>query len=116
LGRDIRHPPQTFLFAEQIMGILRPDVTGRAVSDVEPLMVSPRQACRLLSIGNTRLYELIAAGEIESYRDGRSRRITLASIRTRIARLLANVGAPSTLPPNSAPRRRGRPRKIRSTT
>ncbi len=61
-------------------------------ADLEPLAVSPRQACRLLGIGNTRLYELIAAGEIESYLDGRARRITMASIRARIARLLAASG------------------------
>jgi excisionase family DNA binding protein len=98
------------------MRTLNPEVTGRALGDLEPLAVSPRHACRLLSVGNTRLYELIAAGEIESYRDGRSRRITVASIRTRIARLLANVGAPPTSPPNAPTRRRGRPRKIRPTT
>jgi excisionase family DNA binding protein len=84
------------LFAEQIMGTLRPEVTGHAVGDqIEPLAVSPRRACRLLSVGNTRLYELIAAGEIESYRDGRSRRITMASIRGRIARLVASARTPA---------------------
>jgi len=40
---------------------------------LEPLVVSPRQACKLLSVGNTRLYQLIAAGELETYRDGRMR-------------------------------------------
>jgi hypothetical protein len=37
------------------------------------LVVSPRAARRLLDTGNTRLYELLAAGELDSYRDGRSR-------------------------------------------
>jgi excisionase family DNA binding protein len=59
------------------------------VAELEPLAVAPKQACRLLGVGNTRLYQLIAAGELESYRDGRSRRITMSSIRARIARLLA---------------------------
>jgi excisionase family DNA binding protein len=63
-------------------------------SDLEPLAVTPREACRLLSIGNTRLYELIAAKEIESYQEGRARRITMSSIRARIARLVADGGAP----------------------
>jgi excisionase family DNA binding protein len=90
------------------MGTLHHEVSNRALSEIEPLAVSPRQACRILSVGNTRLYELIAAGEIESYLDGRSRRITMASIRTRIARLLANVGMPATLPIHKAPHRRRR--------
>jgi excisionase family DNA binding protein len=59
----------------------------------EPLAVSPREACRLMGCGVTRLYEVIAAGEIESYLDGRARRITMASIRARIARLVANGDA-----------------------
>jgi excisionase family DNA binding protein len=61
---------------------------NRAV-DLEPLAVSPAEACRLLSIGNTRLYQLIGSAELESYRDGRARRITMRSIRARMARLLA---------------------------
>jgi len=59
------------------------------VGDFEPLAVAPKQACRLLGIGNTRLYQLIAANEVESYLDGRARRITMRSIHARIARLLA---------------------------
>jgi excisionase family DNA binding protein len=70
------------------MTILRPEVTGRN-SGPEPLVVSPSHACKLMQIGNTRLYELIAAGEIQSYRDGRARRIVMASIHARIARLVA---------------------------
>jgi excisionase family DNA binding protein len=45
-----------------------------------PLVVSPRQACQLLSVGLTRLYELLKAGELDSFLVGRSRRVTLASI------------------------------------
>jgi excisionase family DNA binding protein len=66
------------------------------VGEIEPLAVSPRQACRLLGCGLTRLYELIGAGQLESYLDGRSRRITTRSIKARIERLLASSagGAP----------------------
>jgi hypothetical protein len=46
-------------------------------------------------VGNTRLYELLSAGELESYLDGRARRITMASIRTRVARLVAAGGGAS---------------------
>jgi excisionase family DNA binding protein len=85
------------------MGTIRPEVTGPANG---PLVVRPAQACWLLGVGNTKLYELIAAGELESYLDGRSRRITMASIRARIARLLAA----DTLP-RATPRRRSRKRR-----
>jgi excisionase family DNA binding protein len=55
--------------------------TGR-----DPLVVRPQEACRILAIGLTRLYELLHEGELESYRHGRSRRITVASIRAYIDR------------------------------
>lgn len=58
-----------------------------AVHDgLEPLAVPPREACRLLSVGLTKLYELLHAGQLESYRYGRSRRITTVSIRAYIVR------------------------------
>jgi excisionase family DNA binding protein len=76
---------------------------GRRVgNDFEPLAVSPRQACLLLGIGNTRLYQLLGAGELASYNEGRARRITTASIRERVARL---AGASDNGEP---PRPRGR--------
>ncbi len=57
--------------------------------DVEPLVVKPRAAWKLLGCGNTRGYELLAAGELQSYKDGRSRKITVASIKAFVARQLA---------------------------
>jgi len=77
------------------------------ISEATPLVVSPRVACVMLNIGTTRLYQLIGAGELDSYLDGRVRRITVESIRRRIARLLVASGHPSD-PPS---RKRGRPRK-----
>ena len=72
------------------MATIYPD-TGRRPLDndrpIEPLAVSPRQACLLLGVGNTRLYELIRDCELVSYHEGRARRITMASIRARIAQL-----------------------------
>jgi hypothetical protein len=52
----------------------------------EPLVVSPRRARLMLDCGNTRLYELISAWELETFKDGKSRKITVASIRAYIAR------------------------------
>jgi excisionase family DNA binding protein len=76
-------------------------------NEIEPLAVSPRQACRLLGIGNTRLYQLIGKGDLVSYREGRARRITMVSIRARVAHLAGSDNT-SAVP---QPRRRGRPRK-----
>jgi excisionase family DNA binding protein len=64
----------------------------------EPLAVSPAKAWKMLDIGNTHGYELIKSGELESYRDGKSRKITVASIKARIARLVAAQGASATCP------------------
>jgi len=75
------------------MASLHPGITGRADNHLEPLAVTPRQACVLLGVGNTHLYKLIRDGELESYLDGRARRITMDSIHRRITRLLASAGA-----------------------
>jgi len=61
---------------------------------VMPLVVKPKAACQMLSSGLTRLYELIAAGELTSYTDGRSRLITTDSIRAYVARKIATGGRP----------------------
>lgn len=53
-----------------------------------PLVVKPKRAARMLDVGLTRLYELMSAGELESYRDGASRKITVASIQAYVARKL----------------------------
>jgi hypothetical protein len=57
--------------------------------DVEPLVVKPKVAWKMLGCGNTRGYELLATGELDSYKDGRSRKVTVASIKAFVARQLA---------------------------
>jgi len=57
--------------------------------------VPPLEAARLLSLGMTKIYRLMRAGELVSYRDGRARRITTASIHEHMARRLAEDNAPS---------------------
>ena len=52
----------------------------------------------MLDVGNTHLYELIEAGELESYLDGRSRKIIVGSIYRYIQRRL-----------QEAKRKKGRP-------
>jgi excisionase family DNA binding protein len=55
---------------------------------LEPLVVRPRTAWRMLDCGNAYGYRLLASGELESYRDGRARKITVESIHRYINRKL----------------------------
>lgn len=55
---------------------------------VEPLVVAPRTAWRMLGCGSTHGYGLLNAGELQSFLSGRSRKITVASIRAYIGRQL----------------------------
>jgi hypothetical protein len=66
---------------------MRGDMSIRStgLGDDERLVVSPRRARHMLDCGNTRLYELLKNNELDSYLDGRSRKITVASIHRHIA-------------------------------
>src|SRR5258706_7256435 len=59
--------------------------------DMPPLVVRPMRACAMLSIGLTRCYELMNAGELKSFKDGKSRKITVDSIKAYVDR---RMGAP----------------------
>jgi excisionase family DNA binding protein len=61
-------------------------------SAVRPIVVKPKKATRYGIGGLTKIYELIANGQLESYRDGRSRLITVASIEAYVTRKLAEAG------------------------
>lgn len=54
-----------------------------------PLAVSPAGAAQLLGYGISKTNALIRTGELVSYKDGKSRRVPVASIKARIARLVA---------------------------
>jgi excisionase family DNA binding protein len=60
-----------------------------ASGEREALVVSPRVAEQLLSVSRTTLYELLRRGELESFALGKSRKITIASIRCLIGRRVA---------------------------
>ncbi len=47
---------------------------------VEPICVKVNDAARMIGVGRTKLYELIASGEIEAIKLGKSTRITTASL------------------------------------
>jgi hypothetical protein len=70
---------------------MRKCACGKSVlpNDTEPLLVPPKAAWRMLGCGNTRGYELLAAGELVSFRDGKSRKIVVSSIHDYIVRQLA---------------------------
>ena len=59
------------------------------INELDPLVVKPKVAWKMLACSNTRGYELLEAGELESYKEGRSRKITVASIKALVARRLA---------------------------
>jgi hypothetical protein len=81
---------------------------GLSEWELGPLVVKPKTAWKMLACSNTRGYELLATGELESFLDGRSRKITVASIRRYILRRLPPA---DTAPRGQKPRRRGRPPK-----
>jgi excisionase family DNA binding protein len=56
---------------------------------LEVFAVSPAKAGEILGGGRTKIYELLAQGELESFWIGRSRRVTLESIRAFLDRRLA---------------------------
>jgi hypothetical protein len=97
-------------------------MTDKFELSIEPIVVRPRIARAMLGgIGTEHLWQLINSGDLESYLDGRARRITVASIRAHIARQLgatkqevrdaaasANVGKaakPAPAAPSNAGRR-----------
>jgi hypothetical protein len=70
------------------------------------LVVKPATAWRMLGCSNTYGYALLNAGKLDSFRDGRSRKITVESIRRYITDRLAAESK------SAGKRGRGRPRKI----
>jgi hypothetical protein len=52
--------------------------TGLGDSDI--LVVSPKGACRMLACSITRLYELLNTRQLQSYRDGKSRKVLVTVV------------------------------------
>ena len=53
---------------------------------MEPISVRIREACRLTGVGRSKLYELIAAGEVETVKIGRITLVPMTSLRGLITR------------------------------
>ena len=51
---------------------------------IEPICVKVNDAARMIGVGRTKLYELIAAGEVDVVKLGKSTRVTTASLRALI--------------------------------
>lgn len=58
----------------------------RAMLDFR-LTVSVPEACAMMGCGRSKLYELMESGEIQSFQDGKSRRIMGVSVWRRMIRL-----------------------------
>jgi excisionase family DNA binding protein len=81
------------------------------LGDDAPLLVRVRAACRMLDVGETRLYEMLNSGELQSFRDGGARKILVSSIREYIARQMAQA-----IPPKQSPASRARPERLNATS
>ena len=57
-----------------------------APPSVEPICVKVNDAARMIGVGRTKLYEMIAAGEVETVKLGKATRITTASLHDLIRR------------------------------
>jgi excisionase family DNA binding protein len=55
--------------------------------EVEKLLLTPEEAAEVLSIGRTKLYELMADGDLLSVRIGGSRRVPIDAVNEFVARL-----------------------------
>jgi excisionase family DNA binding protein len=61
-------------------------VQNERVADMEPLTVRIAEACRIIGIGRSKLYELIAAGEIETMKVGAITLVPLDGLRALVDR------------------------------
>jgi excisionase family DNA binding protein len=57
-----------------------------ALPPPDPICVRVNEAARMIGVGRTKLYELIAAGEVETVKLGKAIRITIASLHDLVRR------------------------------
>ena len=62
------------------------DARGQTVA---PLLVSVEEAARVLAVGRSMLYELIAADQLETVHIGRCRRVPVDALQSYVERLRA---------------------------
>jgi hypothetical protein len=61
---------------------------------IEPIVVRPADACRLLGVGVTKIYQMMNDGTLESFAEGGARYILTASIRAWVDSNLKKSGPP----------------------
>jgi excisionase family DNA binding protein len=76
--------------------------------EITPLAVTVAECCRLTSLSVVTIYDLLKKGQLSSTKIGRRRLIIVESIQ----RLLAPEMAKAAVAAPTAPKKRGRPRKI----
>lgn len=59
------------------------------------LLYKPEAAAAALGIGRSKIFEIIAAGELETVQIGRSRRIPAAALDDYVARLRGSAATPA---------------------
>jgi excisionase family DNA binding protein len=52
-----------------------------------PLLITIEEAARLLSLGRSKVYELVAAGEIPSVKVGTARRVSYSALEAWVAQM-----------------------------
>lgn len=80
LRRHVRAILCVFTRKQHEIGAMKDNELHIIHKGIRPVVVVPSQACVLLSIGMTRCYELMNCGALESFKDGKSRKITVRSI------------------------------------
>jgi excisionase family DNA binding protein len=65
----------------------------RRDATAEKLLFTPEQAADMLGLGRTKLYELLATGDLRSVRIGACRRIPSSVLHDFVGRLLAEADA-----------------------
>jgi hypothetical protein len=83
------------------------DLKHPTLLPLEDRDLRPAEACQALGCKKTKLFDLIAAGEVDSYLDGPVRKITGASIVARRKRKLAEAQQSRPRPKNYHEKRRG---------
>jgi excisionase family DNA binding protein len=72
-----------------------PDEPETEITTIEKVLLTPSEAWGALGIGKTKLFELVASGELQSVCIGRARRIPATSLRQYVDRLTASASSPA---------------------
>lgn len=73
------------------------DDAGQREENLEKLLLTVEEAAHVMGIGRTKMFELIAAGAVESVRIGASRRVPSAAIAEYVDHLRSRAGVRTSL-------------------